>query len=520
MFEALPTPAEMNRWDQEAEALGLPAFVLMENASREALHVLRTAYHHPLPGKRVLLFMGGGNNGGDAAALARHLLDAGAEPLVVHTRPLDHYATTPAEHIRVAAACGVPFMTADTWLNAPTRTPDIMVDGLLGTGFTGPLRSMEHQLVQAVNARCADAFVLALDIPSGLSALSGLPRPEAVRAHATVSFEAAKPGLVLPKALPFTGQLHVRPIGIPTRVKVAHPASYRRLTDDWPKALPPVDSMAHKGRAGHVLVVGGSPAYPGAARLAAAGATRTGAGLVTVAAPAPLVEQIRAGDPCLMPHALPTDSWNAAAAENLRPVLTQLAANSWAALVLGPGLGRDADAMAFIAAVLQQPRPCAVIDADALYDLDLESLQKTDVLTPHPGEAARILGCESRDVQADRPAALERLMTLAPCVWVLKGEGTLIGQHGHPITVIPHHVPLLAVGGSGDVLAGCCAAILAQAGAQIGAQGLPTLTAACLAATLHCAAGQSLTHNFPRRGNTAMDIADAIPHALPRPLSE
>lgn len=512
MFEALPTPAEMNRWDAEATALGLPALMLMENASREALHVLReemTARNELLEGQRVLLFMGGGNNGGDAAALARHLLDAGAAPLVVHTRPLDSYAPTPAEHIRVAAACGVPFLSVERWKEHPSEAamvPQIIVDGLLGTGFSGTLRPVERELVETINRLRDRCLVLALDIPSGLSGLSGLPCPEAIRAHATVTFEAAKPGLVLPWAESFTGTLHIRSIGIPARIRLAHPPTYNKLGNNWREALPPPSSVAHKGLAGHVLVAGGSAFYPGAATLAAAGAQRSGAGLVTLATPAPVMELVRAGNPHFMPRALPTENWNAHAAASLRPILAELAASRRAALVLGPGLGRGTDEAALVAAVLATARPRTVVDADALHGLDPQSLRASDILTPHPGEAAHLLGVETATVQADRFAAIDQLMALAPCVWVLKGECTLVGQRGRPVTLLPFRIPTLAVGGSGDVLAGCCGALLAQ--------GLPPFAAACLAARLHCEAGLLLGQRFPGRGNTALDIADTIPRAF------
>lgn len=541
MFESLPTPAEMSLWDRRAIALGLPELLLMENASREAFHVLREAFaaytsqtgslKSLLKGCKILLVMGKGNNGGDAAALARHLLDAGASPLVVHTAPLEAYAPTPAEHARVAAACGVPFVHVDRWMEqwkdlrfempdsdsgrsvrssgSNFFVPEILIDGLLGTGFNGELRLPEQRLVQIMNACARHAFVLALDIPSGLNGLTGLPCPDAVRAHATVTFEAAKPGLVLPSARPFTGELHVRPIGIPACVKKDHPASFRQLDEHWAMALPPVSAIAHKGLAGHVLVAGGSRAYPGAARLAARGAARTGAGLVSVAAPGELSELIRAGEACLMPIALPvpasgTDAWTPKAAEALAPMLGQLAAGH-GALVLGPGLGRGQDNAAFVTSVLALPRPHTVIDADALHDLQPAMLRHTDILTPHPGEAARLLHMSNAEVQSDRFAALEKLKDMAPCVWVLKGEGTLIGQRGEATLISPDSVPTLAVGGSGDVLAGCCATLLAQ--------GLSPFMAACLGVRLHVEAGRLLEDECPRRGNSAEQIADALPRA-------
>lgn len=252
MFAPLPSPAEMSGWDRAAIDLGLPELLLMENASREALHVLSAETGH-MPGKRVLLFMGGGNNGGDAACLARHLQDGGAEVLVLHTRPLGAYRGVTGQHVRLARRCGVAFAPAAGWPEKYRNTPwdvyadasvcerggpDIVVDGILGTGFSGSLRPLELGLVARINALAQRAFIFSLDIPSGLSGLTGRPCPVAVRAHATVTFEAAKPGLVLPEAAPYTGRLHIRPIGIPAMVRREHPASYQMITKAIAGAFP------------------------------------------------------------------------------------------------------------------------------------------------------------------------------------------------------------------------------------------------------------------------------------------
>ncbi len=200
LFPPLPLPAEMRQWDAEAMALGLPEELLMENAARAAFDVLRE-YQPQLTGLRVWLLMGSGNNGGDAACLARHLLDAGAEPLVLHTRPLASCKGACGKHVRIARAAGVVF---ERWRPAVFQRavqPHILVDGLLGTGFSGQLRPDALELVRSVNSLQSRPFVLALDIPSGLGGRTGLPMPEAVRATATVSFAAAKPGLALPDAM-------------------------------------------------------------------------------------------------------------------------------------------------------------------------------------------------------------------------------------------------------------------------------------------------------------------------------
>ncbi len=523
-MQPLPTPEEMSRWDRAAIERGIPEFTLMENASREALHTLLqlvgTVAH-----RRILLFMGGGNNGGDAACLARHLHDAGAETLVLHTRPLKAYRGTAGRHLRLAKACGVTFASASGWperfratpwdpsfTGIPNSGPDIVVDGLLGTGFSGTLRQKELTLVRSINGLASRALILAIDIPSGLSGLTGQPCPEAVRATATVTFEAAKPGLVLPQAAPFTGSLHVRPIGMPRVVRETLPPSFCLIQkdSDLSVSLPAPD--CHKGTAGSVLIIGGSEGLVGAPHLAARAALRSGAGLVSIAAPEDLCDAIKANCPDIMTRPLGTPGnrcWTPGLLDDLKSLLA-----SCDTIVLGPGLGRDTETAAFVRNFLLLDRPRTVLDADALHALAalpaaLSSLKSSDVLTPHPGEAGTLLGLTAAQIQGDRLAALNSLKALAPSVWVLKGAGTLVGTQGKPSAICPLAVPNLAVGGSGDVLAGCLGALLARR-----QQKTDTWHIACLAVLAHAEAGKQLATRFPARGNTASEIAEALPSAL------
>ena len=396
--------------------------------------------------------------------------------------------------------------------------PDIVVDGLLGTGFSGTLRPLETKLVGHINALAQRAFVFSLDIPSGLSGMTGRPCPVAVRAHATVTFEAAKPGLVLPEAAPYTGRLRVRPIGIPAVVRREHPASFQMVLPEIIEAFPQAAPGWHKGAAGSGLIVGGSEGLTGAPHLAARAALRSGAGLVSVAAPHGLCRDIKADCPDIMTRSLGPEGgvrWAPSLLEDVQGFLPQCRA-----LVLGPGIGRDPETAAFVQALLACPsRPFAVVDADALHALAvrpeaLSSLRACDVLTPHPGEAATLLHTTPARVQADRFEALAGLQRLAPSVWVLKGAGTLIGTEGRPMTVAPYAEPNLAVGGSGDVLAGCLGTLMAQTAAYPSEDcERSSHLAACLAVHLHARAGALLRERFPQRGNTATDIAETLPRA-------
>lgn len=547
MFIPVPFPEEMAQWDAEAIRLGLPEETLMENAARCAMESLRThwaGYGVPLAGASVLLIAGSGNNGGDAFCMARHLLDAGAAPVLVCTREPDGYRGAARHWLNVAMALDIPVFSAEAWLRGacpiPTR-PDIVIDGLLGTGFHGTLREREARIVAKVNSIAAP-FVLAVDIPSGLDAHNGRPCPDAVRAHVTVTFQAAKPGLLVPEAEAFTGRLDVRPIGMPRRVQEKNPPSCRTwllpaqaggdpaapyvlehgaapLAMNWLRqaAVPGTvrkkawHGPAHKGEAGRVLIVGGCSDYTGAPCLAGLGALRCGAGLVTVAGPENVLHAVRSTLPALTTlHLPPKESGQEWHKDALRPLIPAI--RSSRALVFGPGLGRSEGAAEFADALLNLPqRPPMVIDADALFALArrpelLQKLRPGDVLTPHPGEAASLLGIGSADVQADRFSALAELSRLAPAVWVLKGAGTLIAVPDEPTVVSPWNVPQLAVAGSGDVLAGAVGAFLAQ--------GFPSGLAATLGVWLHALAGLRLSETFPMRGCDPHDIANAMPSVL------
>ena len=539
MFVPVPTPEEMALWDAGAIAAGISEETLMESAARAAMDCLRDkvrARDLSLPGLSVLLVAGSGNNGGDAFCMARHLLDAGARPALVCTREPEQYRGAAAHWLHVAMKLGIPVFSSEAWQQgkAPiSASPDIVVDGLLGTGFRGTLREKEARLVEAMNA-LSPRLLLAIDVPSGLDARTGLPSPTAVRAHATVTLQAAKPGLLLPQAAAFTGELDVRPIGMPRAVQAANPPSFRtwlipgqREDAGAPYAVPhgvspqlpacfrqkPVPcpgGPAHKGDAGRVLVAGGCAAYTGAPVLSAWAALRTGAGLVTMAGPKPVLETARMTLPALTMLSLSEQDEGSWQKEHALPLTKAFA--GYGALVFGPGLGRNEGAADALSALLSaENRPPMVLDADALFALAqrpelLSLLRPCDVLTPHPGEAATLLGTTPREIQADRFAALNGLAALSPAVWVLKGEGTLIAVPGEPSVISPWQVPQLAVAGSGDVLAGLVGALLAQ-GCDAGA-------AATLGVWLHALAGMRLAETYPMRGNAPHDIADALPFVM------
>ncbi len=555
LFADLPTPEETRQWDQAAQkTFGIDAALLMENAGQAAFAALarRVAL---TPQTRVLVVMGRGNNGGDGAVIARLAHERGCSVLVCHSGPLGKLPLPARRHAAIARKAGVPFLPVrkdgglplaalrDVDQDPEWRAPDVVVDGITGTGIRGDLRERELALVRAVNAFAGTAFVLALDIPSGLCGYTGHPRPEAVRADLTVTFEAGKPGLYVPEAGEYTGAVEICSVGIPQAARRLAPPAWRLLSPR-PGAWASPPPMRHKGAAGKVLIVGGSEGMSGAPVLAALGALRAGAGLVHLACPGGLAPGISAAWPEILVHPVGGGSrWTEEDAPALLALMRPLRPG---AVILGPGMGRRPEVSLILKAILQKKDRCPVLlDADALHflhlpdhraearerhapqGLDLSLLGREDIVTPHPGEMAKMLPCSFfstaaaqadpgargnqdvldlhaciGEVQEDRAGALRAFTRVCDAVVVLKGPGTLVGRKNDPIALAPFAVASLGVGGSGDVLSGICAALAAG--------GLPSLEAACLGVYLHGRAGELLDRRAPR-GHLAREIADALP---------
>lgn len=542
LYADLPTPEEMSRWDAAAgERFGIPALLLMENAAQAAVQELERLVSLKKT-RRILVLMGKGNNGGDGVAVARILQDKGHDVIVFATAPLTNLRSPAKEHVEMARALGVRIIEGDSDAGPDIpddwSRPDIAIDALCGTGLQGLLRERELSYIRAANRLRQGAFVLALDIPSGLSGFTGKPMPESVRAHATVCFEAGKPGLYFPESRNYTGDLVVRRVGIPRAVRT-DPAPSWHLIAPRKGAWPVPSPFQHKGAAGRVLIIGGSEGMAGAPALAAAGCLYAGAGLVHVAIPGGLAGRSFFPPAEVLVHAVgDARAWRE---EDAATVLELMRALSPDAVVLGPGMGRDNGVGHIIQVLLEEcARPPFIVDADALFFfqglgaervtgradvscLSANLLRQQDIVTPHPGELARILpGIAGADsplslresiarIQGDRPGALRSFTEVCESVLVLKGAGTLVGRRGSSIRLSSVAVATLGVGGSGDVLSGICAALLASAVCGEGnVHGFDSLDAACLGVYLHGRAGELLAGQAPV-GHPAGDIARVIP---------
>ncbi len=457
----------------------LPGEVLMERAGRAAAALVRSRY--PLA-QRVAVVCGTGNNGGDGYVLARVLAEARREVYV--------YAPDQALPSRgeAAAACAAWQEAGGQMSIFSGELPevDLVVDALFGIGLTRPPQGVHAQLIDAMNAQSAP--VLALDVPSGLDADTGATPGVAVSAQTTLTFIGLKQGLLSGRAPALVGELRVDELELPKVLFACVPAAARVLKAEQLAAwLPPRARDAHKGNFGHVLVVGGDDGYGGAVRLAAEAAARVGAGLVSVATRAAHVNPILSARPELMVRGV-------AGPGDLEALLDKASV-----VVVGPGLGQSAWSQTLLAAVTERGLP-VVMDADALNLLAQAAcvLPEQVVITPHPGEAARLLDVAIAEIQADRFAAAQRLAEFFQATVVLKGAGTVVCDGPQNLAICPLATPALATGGSGDVLAGCIGGLIAQ--------GLGAANAARAGVLMHALAGIAAAANGGERGTLAGDL--------------
>jgi ADP-dependent NAD(P)H-hydrate dehydratase / NAD(P)H-hydrate epimerase len=497
----------MRAADAAAIRGGIASARLMENAARGISAELVRAYPQA---RTVAVACGPGNNGGDGLAAARRLAGRGLSVSVFTLSDPAAYRGDAAENARRARAAGLDLVplsrrAARGAFARSLRGADVIVDALFGTGLTRPLSGAASRAVSSINS--AGRPVVAADLPSGLSADSGELIGPAVRASVTVAFAAVKHAHVFWPARGFCGRVVVEDIGIPQRVllaragplAVAEPADLRA----W---LPPRPGDSHKADFGRLAILAGSRGKAGAAVLTARGALRAGAGLVTVFCPASIEPIIVSALPEAMTRAMPEE--NGALARAAENELLE-AVHGFDAVVAGPGLGTAPGTVDLLESLLEAPCPI-VCDADALNAFAgrprVFSRRREDtILTPHPGEAGRLLGVSSSRVQADRPAAGKRLARSSGSVVVLKGAATLTVTRDGRVTVNPTGTPLMATAGSGDVLAGAAGALLAA--------GLGAERAAVAAAYLHGLAGELLARTLGDAGLLSGQLADALPLA-------
>jgi ADP-dependent NAD(P)H-hydrate dehydratase / NAD(P)H-hydrate epimerase len=527
-LEPLPDAEHMRAIDRWAiEERGVPSLDLMERAGAGVARAVEQLD----PDGPVAVFCGAGNNGGDGLVVARLLRDAGrrvtvllagsAEKLSGDARVnLERLPGEPPVEVSAAAAGSAPgagpaaagagALAAIDAIGKALGEAGVVVDALLGTGFAGEPRGAAAAAIAAIETWAGP--VVSVDVPSGVDASTGEVSGLAVKAAVTVTFHAAKPGLWINPGKAKAGEVEVLDIGIPKGAPVE--ADIGLIAPGALGLLPRRDASSTKFTSGHVLVAGGSRGLTGAPHMAALGAMRAGAGYVTACVPASLQAILASGGPAeLMTRGLPDEDGMLAPA-GVEVVLE--GARRGGALALGPGLGRSEPAVAFARALAARAEVPLVLDADGLnahahaktggHLDDLAGRRSPTVLTPHPGELARLLETDATRIASARLACAREAAARACAVVVLKGDDTLVADPNGTVAVSPGASPALATAGTGDVLCGVIAALLAQE--------LPPFAAAAVGVLLHARAGRLAADAVgAAEGVIASDVIAALPAA-------
>ena len=478
----LPTslyrPEQVQALDQVAiEQFGIPGYRLMVTAGVAAFDRLHKRWPQAC---RIAVLCGTGNNGGDGYVVARLAQEAGIHAQVYR---VGDFTRLRGDALTAAADADQAGIAIDDFQGQELFAYDVIVDALLGTGLSGEVEGEWRRAIEAINdSRVA---VLALDIPSGLSGDTGAVLGTAVRAEETITFIGLKRGLFTAEGPDHCGEVSFHSLGVPDGIYGSQKPAAQRLSRSSLPALPRRPCAAHKGDFGHVLFIGGEQGYSGAIRLAGEAALRCGAGLVSVATRREHAAMIAAARPELMCHGVESTA-------ELRPPMDKADV-----VVIGPGLGQGTWGRMMLGRVLECDKPL-LLDADALNLLAEEPVKKENwILTPHPGEAGRLLGMGARAVQNDRFSAVAYLQQRLGGCCVLKGNGSLIAGNAGQVWLCDAGNPGMAAGGMGDVLSGIIAALLAQ--------GHERDTAAWMGVLLHAlAADKAAQHG--ERGLLASDL--------------
>ena len=495
----LYTAEEMSRADQGAQRLGIPGGFLMERAGAEMARLALEAF----AARRTLVVAGGGNNGGDGLVIARELHRAGVEVFVLAT--IDEYAGDPGTSFEILRNLGVKFIGSDE-LVAELGKADLVVDALLGTGFSGKVREKEARVIEGMNDSVAP--ILAVDIPSGVDGATGEVQGAAVRADITVCAHAVKVGCVISPGRERAGEVVAVDIGIPPEADV-DPSLVWTEADSLRGRIPRTSEPAHKYSAGALLVVAGSRSTTGAPQMVVRGAERTGCGIVFLAtsetsAPTVDLELTEA-----LVHGVPEDGegyMTAAALERIRQLSERASA-----LVVGPGMGTGEEGRRLVEEILREVESPVILDADAITNLAgtdaLASRSAPTVITPHAGELGRLLGSGAKEVSARRLRSARSAAEEYGCCVLLKGSDTLVVE-GERVAVNSTGNVALATAGTGDVLSGVIGALLSR--------GMEPYEAARAGAWVHGRAAELWLEesSWPAETMIATDLLALLPAAL------
>ena len=503
------TCEQMKAIELKTESFGISMDRLMENAGSAAAGWIRN--HEPIFGSRCVILSGKGNNGGDGFVVARKLAQNGAVVTVILAdgEPRSELA---AEMLSALRSTGIPLI--DYTLDKENRSigtiegADLLIDAVYGTGFRGEIPGRLHPLFDAVNR--AHAKTIALDVPSGANADSGDADPHSIEADCTLAFEAIKPGHLTYPCKQLSGTVFALPIGIPEEVTESIRQTHFLMDNDLIRPIfkkRPV--VSHKGTFGRLVNIAGSVGMGGAAILSTRAALRSGAGLVTLMAPASLLGAPIPSILEALTAPLQEDGAGGLAASALEAILERVSHAD--AVMIGCGLGTGEGADAIVRGVLEAARCPVVIDADGI-NLLARHIDRVDgaggrklIVTPHPGEMARLTGKTTEQIMGNRTGYASAFARRTGIITLLKGAGTVVALPDGRVYICPTGNPGMARGGSGDVLTGMIGAFLAQ--------GIDPASATIAGAYLHGMAGDLVARELSQ---TAMLPTDLIERGIPQ----
>jgi ADP-dependent NAD(P)H-hydrate dehydratase / NAD(P)H-hydrate epimerase len=503
----------MRKLDRRAIAeFGIPGIVLMENAARGTVNALFRFFPN-LPNTRVAVFAGRGNNGGDALAVTRYLVNRNIPCQVFVLAAQEEVKGDARVNLEILRRMEVPvrYILSREELEgerASISRQDLLIDGIFGTGLKGKVDGFFKETIVFLNS--LKKPVVAIDIPSGLDADSGQILGVCIQARITVTFGLAKRGLLVQPGAHAAGELVIVDISLPRSAVEGEkiPDHLLEGTDFLPY-LAPRNADAHKGQFGHLFILAGSPGKTGAAALVAQSALRVGTGLVTLGIPESLNPILEEKLTEVMTEPLPETKEKTLSLDSQKQILNLTSHKT--ALAIGPGLSLNPETIRLVHQVVRRNTLPTVIDADGLSavagKIDILEKKKAEIiLTPHPGEMARLLGMKTDEVQKDRIETSRKFAREHEIILVLKGSRTLVADHGGDVFINPTGNPGMASGGMGDVLTGMIAGFLAQ--------GIPPLEAAKMGVYLHGLAGDYAAFLKGERGMAAGDVIDHVPLVL------
>ena len=510
------TAAEMRQIDQDTiEGVGIPGIVLMETAGSAIVRAIEQ--HYPTC-RRIGIFAGKGNNGGDGIVIARQLGHAGRDVNLFLVSPQESFTGEADTNLQIAKNLGVwikeVLTDAELKSDVNIASCELLVDAIFGTGLRGTVRGSIATLIKSINS--LPAPILSVDLPSGLDANTGHPLGICVRADRTVTIGLPKRGLLVHPGAEFAGKLEVVDIGFPEQVINAQGIKVNWTTTAQASQWVPLRPAAsHKGTYGRVLVVAGSTGMTGAAALASEAALRAGAGLVTLATPKHLNPILEGLLPEVMTLPLPeTDAGSLSVAAT--SAILEFAEKTKSVLAIGPGLSQHPDTVLLVQQLVRENREQGlnlrmVIDADGLNALaqvpeGISLLDNEAVLTPHPGEMARLTHTSVPTLEKDRICSAQKFANDHGVTLVFKGAPTVTGLPNGEVWINSTGNPGMATGGMGDVLTGIIAGLMAQ--------GLPSEKAAALSVYIHGLAGDIVSERLGEHGLIASDVLKAVPEAI------